>query len=331
MKKINRFYNFIFILFLFQTSLGCASAAVVGVDSVASDFPQNSAGKDNLNSKYNIDEFSQTVIVNKNRGEITNASGITFQNKENKFYVITNNNNEIHVFDDTETIQDQAAQTIYLKGWSESGIKNDQDLEDIVYLGDNSQGESEFALVNEGNPGAGAEVYICNIKSTWTELKRQECLRIHVDVPIMMKNKGPEGLAYDSERRIFFVAVEGNEKGKDLSVTQFSRPEPRDYRTDSTGTKGVAQVIAKPLFNAEDRIVRLCPDLSSILYSPKNQHLYLLTHIGERAIDIDLSGTIYGQFPLKEGLQFEGITMDANDNLLFISEPNQIFKFHRSP
>ena len=328
MNKNN--WNFkVFVVGTFlQATVGCTSAALV---SAPSDFPQNSTGRENVNSKYNSDEFSQNIMTNKIQGEITNASGITFLPKENKFFVITNNNNELHVFDSGEGHFDQAAQTIFLKGWSESGIKNDQDLEDIVYLGENDRGVSEFALVNEGNPGAGAEIYICAIQSTWTELKRQDCLRIHVEIPIAKNNKGIEGLAYDPEQKIFFAVVEGNEKGKDLSVTRFDRPEISRFTTDKTGTKGVAQVVAQSLFDSEKLIARLCPDLSSIVYSAKNQRLYLLSHIGERAIDIDLNGTIQGLFPLKPGLQFEGITLDADDNLLFISEPNLLFKFPRSP
>lgn len=327
-SSLNKVLKWFLFLFLFKAFLGCASSIIV---SAPTDLPQDNSGQENRNSKYKIDEDSRALLVHKNRSEITNASGITLHPQENKFYVITNNNNEIHVFDAGEGLQDHAVQTIFLKGWSESGIKNDHDLEDIVYLGDTAEGDSEFAFVNEGHPDAGAEVYICKMKSTWVEVKRQDCWRIHIDVPIKKKNKGPEGLAYDPINRVFFVAVEGNEKGKDLSITKFLRPELKFFSLDPTGTKGFVNVVPEPLFNADDRIGQLCPDLSAIYYSPKNQHLYLLTHVGERAIDIDLSGTIYGQFPLKQGLQFEGMTMDENQNLLFLSEPNLLFKFHRTP
>lgn len=326
MNKNNRIFKIVVSVFFLQTSSSCASSILV---SAPSEFPQNSAGRENMNSRFDLEDYSQTVLINKNQGEITNASGITFLQKENKFFVITNNNNELHVFDSSLALQDQASQTIYLKGWTESGIKNDQDLEDIVYLGENAAGDSEFALTNEGNPGAGAEVYICAIQSSWTELYRKECLRIHVDVPIAKNNKGIEGIAYDADRKMFFVAVEGNEKGKDLSVSRFQRPDLVNFKMDVTGTKGVAHVVAESLFNSEKLIAHLCPDLSSVVFSPKNRRLYLLSHIGERALDIDLNGVVHGIFPLKEGLQFEGVTLDGNDNLLFVSEPSHLFKYPR--
>ncbi len=309
--------------------MACASQPVTVASQ--SDFPLSESGAKNSNSKFSAEIFFETQIVNANVNDVTNASGITYSPKENLLYVITNNNNELHIYESANIIPSRAVQTIQLKGWSDSGIKNDQDLEDIVYLGQRSEGQPEFALINEGSPNSGAEVYICVISQAMSELYRSDCDRIHVKVAIVKNNKGPEGLAYDAINKIFYVVVEGNEKGKDLVVAEFKRPDARDFKKDPTGAKAFAEVTALPLFDSENLISELCPDLSSVVFSSKNQRLYLLTHIGDRAIDVDLKGKIYGQFPLPRNLQFEGIAFDNADNLLFISEPNIIYKFLRQP
>lgn len=318
------------MLFIILTSTtACATKPIIAV--APSDFPQSESGHQNSNSKYKTDVYSEMQIVSSDVQEVTNASGITYSPIEKLVYVITNNNNELHIYESANVIPSRALRTVQLKGWNESGIKNDQDLEDIVYLGETSQGVAEFALVNEGNPDSGAEVYICAVSAKMTELIRRDCDRLHVDVPIAKKNRGPEGITYDAQTKTFFIAVEGNEKGKDLSISEFKRPESKEFKKDPTGAKGFVELTPTPLFNSEKVIGELCPDFSGLVFSSKNRRLYLLSHVGERAVDIDLKGNIYGQFPLPKGQQFEGIALDADDNLLFISEPNLIYKFPRQP
>jgi uncharacterized protein YjiK len=311
--------------FIFPVSHFTAAAGL------PTDFPQTAQQQPNPRSLYDVDSFSRTTIKGPSAQALVNSSGVTWNSDEDLLYVIHNNENVIHVFDHDIRGAELALQKIRLVGWSDSSITNDEDLEDLVYLGKNASGRSEIAMVNEGTPGKGAEVYICEINAWMGSLNRADCDRIHVEIAVAKTNKGAEGLAYDSIQRKFFIAIEGNEAGRNIKLASFARPYERDFEPETSGAGRVAQVQAIEPFDTEAKLGRLAPDISAVIWSAKKQRLYVLSHVGERILDVDLQGTIHGVFPLPRGVQFEGLCLDLDEALVLISEPNLSFRYSVVP
>ncbi|WP_260961511.1 SdiA-regulated domain-containing protein [Pseudomonas citri] len=141
----------------------------------------------------------------------------------------------------------------------------------------------------------------------------------------MTRNKGFEGLAYDSVGKRLFVAKE-RDPMLIYEVHGFPHHNPeKSY---------AVHVINNPKRDA-GLFVR---DLSSLQYDERSGHLLALSEESRLIIELDIDGRPLSTLSLSKGRhglrqtvpQAEGLAMDDDGNLYLVSEPNLFYVFKKT-
>lgn len=194
------------------------------------------------------------------------------------------------------------------------------------------------ALIGFGDPEA-VEFISENIYVISDE-RQQRLIKIHLDedTPFldaadaeqmtlgvhMSKNKGFEGLAYDSEGNRLFVAKE-----RDPMLIY----EVQGFPHHNSEKSYAVHVINNPKRDA-GLFVR---DLSSLQYDERSGHLLALSDESRLIIELDIDGKPLSTLSLSKGRQglqknvpqAEGIAMDDDGTLYLVSEPNLFYVFKK--
>ncbi len=227
-----------------------------------------------------------------------NASGLTFNRDTNSLFAITNNPTKIIEM----TTTGDPLRVIPLLGFD--------DTEGLTYLGHN-----RFALVEEENRG----VVLVEIQQDTDYLLRSSGKSLAFSFTTA-KNKGFEGIAFDSVEQSLFVV---NEK------------KPRAiYRLDGVVSDHINGVsIASPwsmednsLSNSDLSGLHFLSDLGTLLVlSDESKSLTETSPEGERISTLSLrqgSAGLTATIP-----QPEGVTVDDEGHLYVLSEPNLFYRF----
>ena len=129
-------------------------------------------------------------------------------------------------------------------------------------------------------------------------------------------NKGPEGLAYDIRRNIFFSVKEKN-------PMVFYYFQISDLKTNQTAVDPVIP------FNANKWDDNSVTDLSGALYDDRSDRVLVLSDESKKIIDINYkTGEIFGVLKIPDMIQPEGISFYNNNyDLIIVSEPNFFSKY----
>ncbi|TDR20492.1 SdiA-regulated domain-containing protein [Marinicella litoralis] len=186
------------------------------------------------------------------------------------------------------------------------------DCEDISFLGTNGE-FYEYALVEEG--GAEGSVAIVQSPISTHNLRLDQVDVQWLTYANTAGGDAGEGVAYDALNQIFYVCIEDPQ----MQVLSFQRPTDSSDATFSDGSLVVTEALS---FAQLSGLLGGGADLSSCYYDQLTGRLLLLSHIGHKLSDIDLSGVLHGQIELPQA-QVEGFTFNADfTQLLVVAEPN---------
>ncbi|NUT86017.1 SdiA-regulated domain-containing protein [Pseudomonas corrugata] len=195
------------------------------------------------------------------------------------------------------------------------------------------------ALIGFGDPEAvefiSEDIYVIS------DERQQRLIKIHLDEDTrfldaadaeqmtlgvhMSKNKGFEGLAYDSVGKRLFVAKE-----RDPMLIY----EVQGFPHHNSEKSYTVHVINNPKRDA-GLFVR---DLSSLQYDERSGHLLALSDESRLIIELGIDGKPLSTLSLSKGRQglqknvpqAEGIAMDDDGTLYLVSEPNLFYVFKKA-
>ncbi|WP_281645488.1 SdiA-regulated domain-containing protein [Parendozoicomonas sp. Alg238-R29] len=137
------------------------------------------------------------------------------------------------------------------------------------------------------------------------------------------KNKGFEGLAWDTSENSVWIAKERDPMML-YSVKGFSE----------NGLDHSVEIDHYAEFN--DAVTSESSDLSGLHYDSRSGHMLVLSDESHQVIEVDLEGNVIstlglGIIPRLDQFipQAEGVTMDDNSDIYIASEPNLLYRFTR--
>lgn len=137
-------------------------------------------------------------------------------------------------------------------------------------------------------------------------------------------NKGIEGLAYDLNNDRLYVAKERDP----IQLLEVSGIRASLEQGLSVQVRNLSDWVQDNVF---------ATDLSSATFDQKTGHLILLSDESKLLIEITTSGEVISFRSLSRGFaglrrgipQAEGVSMDADEHLYVVSEPNLFYRFAR--
>lgn len=228
-----------------------------------------------------------------------NLSGITYNENTKTLFAITNSPRNIYEL----SLDGEHIRTIKLNGF--------KDTEGITYIE-----EDKYAIVDERKK----RIYLLTINENTKAINKEDTKSIFKFKLNSYKNFGFEGIAYDNEKKTFFIA---NEKFP-VELIKVSNLLEEDNLSISLGA-GLS------------RLNHFMDDYSGLHFDKRTRHLLFLSDESKSIAEIDMNGTQISFAELEKrflGLkkdipQPEGITMDENSNLYIVSEPNLFYKFSK--
>ncbi len=228
-----------------------------------------------------------------------NLSGITYNKDTGTLFVITNGPTQIHEIN----TDGECLRKIELNGF--------EDTEGIVYLCDGF-----FAILEERKRA----IDIIHIQP---ETARIDVDNIYKSLSISLANKdnkGFEGIAYNSEKSLFYIV-------KEKPPLQLLKVEGL-LNKDRINISAQQQIIRFDLF---------MDDFSGLHFDSRTRHLLFLSDESKMVAEVSLKGEQVSFMDLEKGFsglnidipQAEGITMDDKRNIYVVSEPNMIYKFSK--
>lgn len=232
-----------------------------------------------------------------------NLSGITYNYDSDTFFLIQNNYGQ--VFEYNKDFSKMLRRIV---------MKNliDKDTEDIVYLGKN-----KFALVTEKN-----QIVIFNLDKNQTEVdmsvSKDDVQVLQLTAP-GKDNQGLEGLCFTmrgSQGRGTFYSVQENHPKKLYSVP---------YPVTSSDLLKSSQVKFSEPFNTDKLMKHIMSDLSGCTFNDKYNHLLVLSHESSKLMELTTFGMVVSTLNIPAvASQYEGVTIDAENRLVLVSEPNSV-------
>ena len=187
------------------------------------------------------------------------------------------------------------------------------DTEDIVYVGQESDGSHTYAIVTEDNVA-----YLGTLPhdgSTELDLSGWRLLTFAA-VP-ESRNSGAEGIAFDAATGTFYACKEKDPR----TVWAFARPAGSGDASHADGSL----VVTEP-FDAETVFEGVADDVSGCTWDPRSERLLVLSHESHVLLDVDLEGTVHGSLdidPTSTGLgKPEGVTLLTDGTLVIVGEGN---------
>ncbi len=232
-----------------------------------------------------------------------NLSGLTFDPDRELLWAVTNGPNELLAL----TKAGEVVRRYVLEGF--------EDVEGVAYFGD-----GQVAVVEERRQ---AVVVLSIPQAAEGRISRADQPALTLALA-EADNKGFEGLTYDLLNDRLFIAKE--------------RDPLRVYRIDGLRAllRGQPQLKVTDLTEAmQDQL--FARDLSSLAFDPVSGHLLLLSDESRLLMEFSAAGELLGYASLGRGFaglaagipQAEGVTLDAQQTLYIISEPNLFYRFEK--
>ena len=221
-----------------------------------------------------------------------NLSGITFSPDSSTLFAVVNNPEEI--------IELSKRGEIIRK----IGMNNFHDTEGIAHIVGN-----EFAIVHETS----RTISIINIADEATDLDAKAFRRFNIN-PSKIHNKGLEGVAWSASSGLYVA----NEHSPNEVI---HLPESLFNLRFSIDDGNIMPHYFKDL---------PIDDISGLHFSEFDQQLFVLSHESRSLLAVNKQGEVgsrfnFDRFPFGFGqsiIQPEGITVDKNNNIYVVGEPN---------
>lgn len=235
---------------------------------------------------------------------IENLSGITYDHDRNRLLTVSNGGAaEILALDRNGEVLERYR----LEGFV--------DIEGLAYLGN-----GRLVLAEEIDQ----RLSFIDLPAAGETIKATQARTLTLEIDPSRQNKGLEGIAYDADGDRLFVVKE--------------RDPLRLYEIRGAGAalEGRLQLHVRDLSSWLERSVS-ARDLSDVHYDPQTGHLVLLSDESKLLVELDGEGGFVSFRSLRGPIsdlgesapQPEGVTMDAEDNLYVVSEPNLFYVFQR--
>ncbi|XOB62725.1 SdiA-regulated domain-containing protein [Campylobacterota bacterium DY0563] len=253
----------------------------------------------NVNSSLELSNYKVSIEAKEIKPIKDNLSGITYCKETNTLFAITNSPRNIYEL----TLDGEILRKIELIGFS--------DTEGISYLYDNL-----FAIVDEKNQ----QVYTFPINKDTKKIDifyLRDVFTLKINT---YENFGYEGVSYNKKDDILFIV---NEKFPSELIKVKNLITKKNMHI-SFGD-------GKTVFN------NFMGDFSGIYFDSKSEDLLFLSDESKMIAQIDQNGTQLSFIQLEKGFlglkkdipQAEGITMDKDDTLYIVSEPNLFYSFKK--
>lgn len=231
-----------------------------------------------------------------------NASGLSYCAETDTLFAVLNN---------PETLLELSKSGELLRSIELRGF---HDTESVISLG-----AGRFAIVEERR----SSVVLVTVDANTEQLERSDFPVIGLGLLSSGNNKGLEGGAFDAEQGILYLV---NEKA------------PRRLISVSglTGESMDSVNIQAPWSNDRQEQVFLdSDDYSGLHFDADSRHLLMLSHESRELVELDEQGAILSRLDLswwhrdltRSIPQPEGVTMDPDGNVYFLSEPNLFYRF----
>ncbi len=248
-----------------------------------------------------LPDYQVVIEAKPIQGIHNNLSGLTWNNDTKTLFAIVNNPTKIIELSTTGDLLRQI------------DLINFSDPEAIEYIGNNS-----FIIAEERKQ----KLIKVVIESSSTEINSQGAPQFTLGTGLT-SNKGIEGLAWDFEGKKIYAAKERNPVHI-YEITGF--PQSPNTALD---------IVVE---NNKTRDQRLfIKDISSITFNSHYQHLLVLSDESRLIIEIDKKGhpisslSLITGHNLKQSVpQAEGMTLDDQDNLYLVGEPNLFYVFKKT-
>ncbi len=226
-----------------------------------------------------------------------NASGLTYNQLTKTLFLVVNRPTKIVELE----LNGETRRVINLNEFS--------DTEGIVYVGNNT-----YAVIEEDR----YNICLFEINDDTTNIDYNSSSVMAIPDIYKEKNKGLEGISYDSVSKDFFIVKEMHDR-KIYRLSNKNKPDisfPWDIQKNSLNLK----------------------DLSGIYYHSILKNLLILSDESKSVVEATLKGVEISRLELtknstglkKDIPQAEGITMDDNDTLYICSEPNLLYIFTKT-
>lgn len=233
----------------------------------------------------------------KNSTNPADLSGVAWVPDTKSFYMILNQGELIFEVDENF----QLIREIETLGFS--------DTEDIAFVEMSEAGPIFGILEEQGVIALGVipkDKHIIKLQ----DFKRIVFENYHSIFQLWAYNKGAEGLAYNADKNVFYVAKEK------WPMALLVVPNPKGSNT--------INVAATPLLSEKDisRLKKEITDISAINYDQQNNTLYILSDESHKVIKFNLdTKNMLVHALVIEMPQAEGITLFEKGKILVVSEP----------
>ena len=223
---------------------------------------------------------------------ITDMSGITYNPESNSLFAVENN---------TERIFEISLDGILIRTISFSGA---EDTEGIVHI----EG-STFAIVEERR----GRVYFVDINTSTTNINYgSEYVQFS---GIWGPNDGLEGICYDIDNERLYAIKEKNNR----TLYRFDRPT-------TTLPTTVSPSIPFNLHTASSSYSPPMTDVAGLAFTQYN-NLIILGEESSSLVEVNpWNGSVISSLDIS-GADVEGVTLDCDNNLYIIAEPNTLYKY----
>lgn len=253
-----------------------------------------------LTNRIDLDLYKVNIEAKTIQNVKDNLSGITYNPNTNTLFAITNRPREIHEL----SLEGELLRTIVLKGF--------KDTEGITFVKDNT-----LTIVDERKAG----FYLLDVNKSTSEIDIKDIQKKFQLKINSFENFGYEGIAYNSLEDEFYLV---NEKFSKELITVSNWLENKSSMKVSMESN-------------ENSVTSSLRDLSGMHYSNKYKNLLVLSHESRLLVEVDKDGEKLSFMDLESGFmglknnipQAEGVTMDNEDNIYIVSEPNLFYKFKK--
>jgi uncharacterized protein YjiK len=233
---------------------------------------------------------------------IKNASELTYDSNTNTLFTVLNKENKIVELNLTGKV---------LRVVDVEGVN---DMEGITYIDNN-----RFVIADEHD----SRLILVDLAPNVTELNVKDSPKIRLGIN-ESSNKNLEGVSWDDRQQKLLVVKERDPKYV-ISVKGFV----------NASKSGELDLEIESLHKYDHMLAWAMRDLSAVKYLSKSGHTLLLSDESKLVKEFDENAKPLGAMALWAGFhglrnnipQAEGITIDSNDNIYIISEPNLFYVF----
>jgi len=236
---------------------------------------------------------------------LKNASDLTYNPNTNTIFTVLNQENQI-----VELSTDgKVLRTVDVMGVD--------DMEGITYIDNN-----RFVIADERD----SRLLLVELDETATSLDVNNSAKIRLGIN-KSGNKNFEGISWDERQQQLIVVKERDPKYV-ISVKGLV----------NTGADGKLDLDVERLHKYDQMLSWALRDLSAVKYLSKSGHTLLLSEESKLLKEFDEHAKPLGAMSLWAGFhglrksipQAEGITVDKDDNIYIISEPNLFYVFKKA-